>query len=146
MWPKLDLQNFVLGGFCLVHSHLSPKFPGGGSSVVRLPNLPSLGCPYKAYKVTTSSLTALSTPATAASATVLPRNFVTQKARCLHCTRTYTRLLCEWRYCHRMGALCTLSRQWVHWRCFMGEDTAVAVTDLCLSSAPVSSARTIVLF
>ena len=28
----------------------------------------------------------------------------------------------------------------VHWRCFMGEDTAVAVTDLCLSSAPVSSA------
>ena len=120
IWPKLDLQNLSLVSFVLFTA-IRALSSQAVAAVVRLPNLPSLTCPYKAYKVTTTSFTALSTPPTAASATVLHHKFATQRSRLTVYTRG-RRPLCGWRYCHQMGALCT-----VHcpaW-CFMGEDTAI---------------------
>ena len=162
MWPKLDLQNLSLVSFVLFTA-IRALSSQAVAAVVRLPNLPSLTCPYKAYKVTTTSFTALSIPPTAASATVLHHKFATQRPRLTVYTRG-RKPLCGWRYCHQMGALCTVQPgalwekilpsnvctvssgqdggcsmeggqmivQAVHCWCFMGEDTAVAVTDLCL--------------
>ena len=55
LWPKLDLQNLSLVGFVLFTA-IRALSSQAVAAVVRLPNLPSPGCPYKAYKVTTTSL------------------------------------------------------------------------------------------